>query len=283
MDNMAFHALVAALAAEPQVDAILLAGSRAAGGADQHSDYDLYVYLNAPLPLARRKALITPHCSVMEFDNRYWEPEDDGILIDGCEIEIIYRDLAWLEESLTHTLCHYQAGTGYSTCFWFNLLHSQILHDPKGLAAALQARFTLPYPEPLRQAILDKNVPLLRQAMPAYRHQIAKALSRGDSLSVLHRLAEYQAAYFDILFALNSQPHPGEKRLLAQARARCPRLPAHFEQDWAALLAARPELAADLLERLDALTDRLETLIEEQGLGVNLGERFERAPTVTHA
>ena len=52
--------------------------------------------------------------------------------------------------------------------------------------------------------------------------QIEKALKRQDLLSINHRSSEFFASYFDLLFALNEQTHPGEKRMLAYAKTNCP-------------------------------------------------------------
>jgi len=150
----------------------------------------------------------------MELNNQYWETEDDGVLKDGTEIELIYRDLDWLNGELERTLCQHQANTGYTTCFWSNLINSEILHDPKGKAKKLQEKFTINYPAELKCNIITKNYPLLSRKMPAYTKQIQKALKRGDVISVNHRITEFLASYFDILFAVNEYPHPCEKRLI---------------------------------------------------------------------
>ena len=53
-----------------------------------------------------------------------------------------------------------------------------------------------------------------------------KAVARGDLVSFNYRVAALLASTFDILFALNRLPHPGEKRLLAFAAQHCPLRPA---------------------------------------------------------
>ena len=46
-----------------------------------------------------------------------------------------------------------------------------------------------------------------------------------------HRSSEFFASYFDLLFALNEQTHPGEKRMLEFAKTNCSLLPRHFEEN----------------------------------------------------
>ena len=47
-----FNELIKRLSVFPQVEAVLLSGSSASGTSDALSDYDLYVYLSAPLAAA---------------------------------------------------------------------------------------------------------------------------------------------------------------------------------------------------------------------------------------
>ena len=54
---------------------------------------------------------------------------------------------------------------------------------------------------------------LLSGMLPSFDAQIEKAENRKDFVSVNHRVTEFLASYFDIIFALNEMTHPGEKRM----------------------------------------------------------------------
>ena len=85
--------------------------------------------------------------------------------------------------------------------------------------------------EALKTNIIDNNWKLLRAYLPAYELQIKKALRRGDQVSVNHRVSAFLESYFDLLFALNSQTHPGEKRLIPLCKEMCGTLPEKFEEN----------------------------------------------------
>ena len=59
--------------------------------------------------------------------------------------------------------------------------------------------------------------------------QIKKAENRGDLVSVNHRVTEFLASYFDIIFALNEMTHPGEKRMQSICSSECKILPHNFD------------------------------------------------------
>lgn len=61
--------------------------------------------------------------------------------------------------------------------------------------------------------------------IPSFDEQIIKAYKRKDMVSVNHRVTEYLASYFDLVFAANEMLHPGEKRMLTIAVDRCKCLP----------------------------------------------------------
>lgn len=248
--------LIQELSGRPEVESIALGGSRAVNLHDDKSDYDLYVYLNRELAPGTRKDILSRFCSYMEIDNQYWEKEDDCILFSGPVIELLYRRLDDFAASIARVVDEAQASNGYTTCMWDNLLHSEILYDREGELTRLQNRYKIDYPESLRQNIIDKNTRLLDSYIPSYFDQIVKASERMDIVSVNHRITEYLASYFDILFAYNRVTHPGEKRLIAQAKALCKELPEHFEEDINMIL--RHSYEVDLL--VEALVSSIRNL-----------------------
>ena len=219
------------LAQLEQVEALALGGSRAGQHFDQDSDYDVYVYLSAPLAPAIRQEILSKYCSYMEIGNQFWELEDDCVLNNGIEIELIYRSLDDFDQDLRTAVLEHQAQNSYTTCMWYNLLNSKIIYDQDGHYTALQKKYNLPYPAELKKNIINKQFLLLDQAMPAFSRQIKKALKRQDLLSINHRSSEFFASYFDLLFAFNEQLHPGEKRMLQFAKNNCSHLPQNFEND----------------------------------------------------
>ncbi len=176
----------------------------------------------------------------------------------------MFRTTAWIEDRLDAVLVRHEASPGSTTCLWFNVRMSRVLFDRRGWFAQLQERAAVPYPDGLRRAIVAKNRPLLKEALSSYARQIARAGERGDLVSLNHRTAAFLASTFDILFAVNREPHPGEKRLLTHA-SRLPIAPKDFRQKVEAFLAAAAGTggAADIAA---ALADDLDGLLRMEGL-----------------
>jgi hypothetical protein len=247
------HSIAARFAVFPQVTAIALGGSEGAGEADALSDSDLYVYADAAIPVEARRAIADDFADRIEIDNRFWEPGDEWIdRASGRGVDIMYRTPAWIQDQLARVLERHEASVGYSTCFWWNILHSRALYDPTGWYANLQQTARQPCPAELRQAIVTKNFPILRDNISSYRRQIEAAIERGDWISVHHRVNAFLASYWDILFAVNGVPHPGEKRMADHARRLCCKLPPGWKEDTETLLR-RPDVT-----HLDRLADGLE-------------------------
>src|SRR5580700_4262380 len=250
----------------PQVEAVALAGSRSFELADAESDIDLYVYVTEDIPLEVR-AEIAAGAPRPEIGNATWEPGDEWIDAEtATPVDVMYRHVRWIEEQLDRVLVRREASVGYSTCFWYNVLHSQTLFDRTRWFEALQRRTRQSYPEELKRAIIAKNYPLLRRNQSSYLHQIELAVMRGDPVSANHRVAALLASYFDVLFALNELPHPGEKRLIQHAKASCLKVPAKMEQQVRDLLESvgRPE--SGTAEKVNALLDGLDELLLREGL-----------------
>jgi predicted nucleotidyltransferase len=260
--------VAAAFANLPEVVAVALAGSGVTGADDEQSDIDLYVYAGAPLAMADRVAIATSFAARAEVGNDFWEPGDEWIDAQtGRHVDVMYRTPDWIEEQLERVLVRHEASVGYSTCFWHNVLHSTPLFDRSGWYRDLQASATCPYPRPLQRAIIARNHPILRQTLSSYLAQIERAVRWGDSMSIQHRLTALLASYFEVLFAVNELPHPGEKRLIQLAATRCAKIPADMEAQINAVLetAARPSTLA-LVGQIDALLDSLDDLLANEGL-----------------
>lgn len=259
--------IAAAFGTLPEVLAVTLAGSRTVGMTDPRSDYDMYVYATAEIPVAARRRIAERFADRLELDNRYWEPGDEWRnSADDLHVDLMYRSPQWIEEQLERILARHEAWVGFSTCFWYNVQTSRALFDRDGWFAALQVRAAVPYPEPLRRAIVAKNYPILRNTHSSYIYQLTSAVARRDRVSVNHRVAALLASYFDILFAVNRLPHPGEKRLVAFAAQRCARLPERMEVDLDALLTAAGGDGSAVLSAAHALLDGLDALLADEGL-----------------
>jgi hypothetical protein len=260
--------VAAAFANLPDVAAVALAGSGVTGVADEQSDVDLYVYAGAPVAIADRVAIATGFATRSEVGNDFWEPGDEWIDTQtGRHVDVMYRTPAWIEEQLKRVLVRHEASAGYSTCFWHNVLHSTPLFDRSGWYRNLQATAARPYPQPLRRAIIARNHPILRQTLSSYLAQIERAVRRGDSVSIQHRVTALLASYFDVLFAVNELPHPGEKRLLQFAATRCTKTPLDLEAQINTLLetAARPATPV-IVMHVNALLNNLDDLLANEEL-----------------
>lgn len=201
------------LSERPEIDALVLGGSRGKNKGDQWSDYDIYVYLNTPIPVEDRKTLLDPYMSLMEYNHQFFETEDDGVLKNGIGIEFIYRSLADFKALIERNLS-LQLNRGYSTCFIDNLLTSKIIFDREAKYEALQTKVRLADKKAIYRKVIEQNVPLLYGTQPALFDQIVKARKRNDVVAINHRLTEYLSLFFDTLFAINQVNHPGEKRML---------------------------------------------------------------------
>lgn len=223
--------LFAELSKLEQVEAIALGGSRAGINYDEKSDYDVYVYCTLPINEDDRLNILKKYCSTMEIGNHYWEYEDNCTLINGIDIDILYRNLDDFTKGISDVAENFKAHNGYTTCMWHNLINCKIICDKYGRLLAAKKRFDIAYPDILKENIIKRNMNLLCSAKPAYLHQIKKAVLRNDKVSIIHIITAFLESYFDIIFALNKLTHPGEKRLIELCKQNCNILPNDFENN----------------------------------------------------
>ncbi|MEQ8818941.1 MAG: nucleotidyltransferase domain-containing protein [Sumerlaeia bacterium] len=254
-----------------EVVGVALGGSAAVGMGDDVSDIDLYVYLDGELPLAAREKIARGRSDAPEVGNAFWEPGDEWVeRASGMKVDVMFRQRAWMDEQVARVLDRHEASLGYTTCFLYNVARCRIVQEDKedgGWLRELRKRVDLaPYPEELKRAIVAKNHPVLRGKQASYRDQIASAVARGDLVSVNHRVAAALASVFDILFAVDEQYHPGEKRLLAHAEAMCPKRPESFRADVEGLLRAAGSEPGAVAGALERLLDGLDGVLRGEGL-----------------
>lgn len=214
-----------------EVEAIALGGSRAGDVYDDSSDYDVYLYITGPILENKRKDILKRYASIMEIGNHFWEYEDNCILNNGVPIDLLYRNLDDFKKEIASVVDEHHPHNGYTTCMWHNLKNCKIIVDKTSRLTSLKERYNCVYPKELKKNIVDHNMQLLRYGLPSYEGQILKAVKRQDIVSIHHRTTEFLASYFDIIFALNEQTHPGEKRLIQLSLKQCECLPDDFEKN----------------------------------------------------
>jgi len=263
--ELLFREIVDELIQCPEVEAIALAGSKVTSYEDQLSDHNFYVYTNTELSHKTRKRITNKYLRYVEFNNQYWETEDDGQLNDGSEIRLIYRDIRAFDQMISQIAFEHKARIGYTTSFWYNLLHAEILFDRNQQLADLQKKYQIPYPPELKTAILQKNHGLLRRQMPAYIFQMTKAVSRKDLVALNHVVSNYLASYFDILFAVNEKLHPGEKKLVEYVKNRCQWIPDSFEAHLEDIVLLAATADEKLIATVNSMIDELDHCIRQAG------------------
>ena len=251
-----------------QIRAIALGGSLMGGITDQSSDIDLYVYTHADIPLEDRQRIVLQSggASRANLGMTYWGSGDEWFNAPtGIEVDIVYFDAQWMESQIQRVINKHEASLGFTTCLWYIVRNSRVLHDPQEWFQNLQKRASVKYPEPLRQKIIALNYPVLRNVIPAYANQLTKAVKRHDLISINHRLAALLASYFDIVFALNRELHPGEKNLLSLMQARCAKLPVDLAGDITAVIQSACTADQTFLGNLTMLLDHLDQWLEQEG------------------
>lgn len=271
--NMIIYQIVNEYKKLDEVVAITLAGSGASGRKDNFSDIDIDIITNGEISLDKRKEIISKISDNMEIGNNFWGAGDEFVLRNSDVIvDLAYFDLNWLKDGLINVVDNYNASTGYTTCFWHNVIHSSIIYDKNREFEELQKKYNIPYPVELKKSIIEKNYPILRNVFSAYYNQIYKAIKRKDIVSINHRIAAYLASYFDIIFAINEIPHPGEKRLIAICNKICNKKPENFEKNLNDILRYSLDQGEIVLDIINDMVDQLDLVLKSEGLFIGINK-----------
>lgn len=213
-----------------QVCAMAVGGSRAVKRNDRYSDVDVYVYCLEPLSLEARRPVLEKYCDSMALDNRFRGCEDVCILAeDGTELNIIYRDLHVFLEEIARVVERFEPLDRCTTTLWHSLLTGRIAYDKGRHLATAREKYDVPYPQELKNNIISYHMNLIKYGMPSIIAQTQKAMRRKDLTDISRCVNRFLDSYFDVLFALNEMPHPGEKRMVQICVEECKILPANFE------------------------------------------------------
>ena len=256
----------------PGVAAVALGGSWARGEGDALSDVDLGIYYEPPLSVTRLRALahrlVGRGRPAAVTAPGGWGPWIDGggwLTIRGRRVDWIYRDLSRVGRVIADARrgrfsSHDQPGHphGFHTHIYAGEVHdARILHDPRGVLAALQRR-TRPYPAALARSVRRS---FLWRADFALESSV-KPAKRADVFHVSGSLFHSAACLLQILFAANGRYLINEKGALSAAEG-LPLRPRRFSRRVRAILA-RPggdaRALARSLERMSDLVREVEAL-----------------------
>jgi len=176
--------------------AVSLGGSRAKKLADASSDYDFRVYADRfKGPELKR----TDAWAAFESAWRDWEAR--GFRIDG----VWPREIA----SVDGKLAAWCAGKGepveYEWTIWgyhlpTDIAHQQIVADPAGVLAGWK-QLLATYPEPLREAVFERHLTILRYWRTDYHYR--NKVERGDAIFLAGLTTRLLHSIMQVLFALN--------------------------------------------------------------------------------
>ena len=222
--------------------------------------------LKAQETIQNSQQLAEKYSDHYDVNNNFWENGDEWQVEGGRSVDLMYRGSDFPEGNICHVLENHNAQVGYSTCILFNIANSEILYDTDDWFLGLKTKANSGYPDELVKAIIAKNHPILRRNSSSYMYQIRRAVERGDLVSVNHRVAALLDSYFDILFAVNEMPHPGEKRLIKIASEECERVPKGMRQGVNELVGALSRANREVIQKAEALVEGLDSLLIAEGL-----------------
>ncbi|MGY3037766.1 hypothetical protein ACVIIV_006936 [Bradyrhizobium sp. USDA 4354] len=258
--------LTSVLADVPGVQAVVLGGSRARGSAHAASDYDIGLYFKTAFPLDTERVLaaakdiaddpaattVTP---VGEWGQ--WIVGGAWLSVEGRKVDLLYRNADAVEAVMEScragvVTMDYQPGHphGFCSAIWMGeIAYCQPLHDPKGVIARLKS-IALPYPEPLRSALIRRF-----QWEVLFSIENAElAAARNERTHVAGCLYRSLACVAQVLFALNERYLINEKGALQEAAGLplgIPHLVEQSDQIWQLVADGGFAQACAMLRQVD--------------------------------
>jgi len=221
--------LTSAFAEVPGVQAVVLGGSRARGSAHAASDYDIGLYFKSAVPLdterllAAAKEIADDPAATAVTPVGEWGPWIVGgawLSVEGRKVDLLYRSADAVEAVMEScragvVTMDYQPGHphGFCSAIWMGeIAYCQPLHDPNGVIARLKS-IALPYPPPLRQALIQR----FQWEISFGIENAELAVARGEQTHVAGCLYRSLACVAQVLYALNERYLINEKGALQEA------------------------------------------------------------------
>lgn len=253
-----------------EVLAITLSGSGASGKNDFFYDIDIDIILKNNIDINKRKSLLKKFSDIIDtIKGRYGEKDIFILRNSTTQIDITYYTLDILEDNLYNVIDKCEASVGYTTCLWKKVISAFVAYDKENIFKNLQKKYRVNYPEKLKFNIIDKNYYLLRDSISSYYNEIDKAINRGDIISVNHKICKLLDSYFDVIFALNEMPHPGEKRLLPTITNKCNKIPKLLEERVDTLIESSGTCDKSILDNINIIVDALKELLYTEGIKIS--------------
>jgi hypothetical protein len=259
---------------------IALGGAHAKGVDDAESDLDLYVFASEILSCTERGRIIGAVPGVEQLTawgaDEQFEQAGSDFVLQGMKVEVWFRS----SEYITAIVKACQQGVVqrdyvawtvmgfYNHCTLSDLSKMRLLDDPSGLLAGWQSAVEI-FPPVLRARIIREHYWAAR-FWPDNFHYMT-AVKRCDIIYTAGIVQQSVYNLIQVLFALNAQYFPGEKKMQA-ALEQLALKPANFTRRIQALLFPGAAPSVGLLEEqrleLAALVEETAALVAQVELSV---------------
>ncbi|MCM3783391.1 nucleotidyltransferase domain-containing protein [Neobacillus mesonae] len=211
----------------PEVKAIIVTGSVAAGDVYPTSDIDLIAYVDGPIPAQiKHRVEHVEHGTIIASTG---EVLAVNYRIGEIKCEVVYFSEAFVCRKLDSVLLDYEISLNPQTVA-SGIVKSKILYDPSGLIEHWKERLSH-YPEDLAIAMIKSNLDFVPE--PVLR---SSYMERRDLLCLIEGKLRNQEKLLAILCGLNHIYHPGKwksiDKVFEQMRIKLLGLGDRMKQIW---------------------------------------------------